>query len=160
MIRGIIAVIVSYVAMALMAFICFTAMFLVLGPDGSFEPGTYKLSMVWMLVSYLVVFIATIIGGWICIKVGKTWGAVTGLIVLCVVFGAMDVKVNMDRAEEQMNTVRPEGESMSNIEAMQSAQSPMWFVMTSPIVYVVGVLIGARIGGCSNQSVASETENP
>jgi len=48
MVRSIIAVIVSYVAMFVLAFIAFTCAYLIVGSDVAFKPGIYEASTTWV----------------------------------------------------------------------------------------------------------------
>jgi len=54
--RKIIAVVVGYIAMALLLFITFTVLYLILGTEGSFKPGSFEVSTIWVICSIIVSF--------------------------------------------------------------------------------------------------------
>ena len=69
--RKIIAVVVGYIAMALLLFITFTVLYLILGTEGSFKPGSFEVSTIWVICSIIVSFGAAMLGGYVCALIAK-----------------------------------------------------------------------------------------
>ncbi len=65
MARNIIGVIVGYLSMSVFMFITFTGLYFALGADGAFEPGSYKVSSIWIIASILIGILTALLGGWI-----------------------------------------------------------------------------------------------
>lgn len=62
MVRNILGVVLGYVAMFAFVFISFTVLYLILGADGSFESGTYEVSIVWVIISFILGLAAAVLG--------------------------------------------------------------------------------------------------
>ena len=71
MLRKIIGVVAGYVIMALLIFILFTLLYLVIGADGAFQPGNYQASGTWLVLSFILGLIAAVVGGFVCVLIAK-----------------------------------------------------------------------------------------
>lgn len=155
--RKILAVILGYIAMVIVVMGGLTGAYLAMGPDRAFEAGTYDITPLWMIVWGVVSVVAAIAGGFVCVKIGKTKGAVQSLILLVVLLGALNafavMKAEAPPPEDQIRL----GDT-PNLEAMAKAQSPMWVHIANPFIGVIGVMVGATMGcGCrKDQSEQSE----
>ena len=143
MVRNILGVIVGYIAMAVFVFLAFTIVYLVLGADGAFEPGTYKVSTIWIIMSIVLSLIAAILGGWICTKKEKNHKAGMILAGIVLVLGIVFALPALNVSDEEMNKVR-DG-SVPNFEAMQNAKQPASSAILNPILGAVGIFIGTRL---------------
>jgi hypothetical protein len=141
--RKIIGVIVGYVAMAAFVFISFTILYLILGPEGSFQPGTYQVSVTWLVLSLVLGLIAAIIGGLVCMIIAKDKSAALWLAGLVLVLGIVLAIPQLSVSEEEMNKVR-EG-NVDNMEAMQNAKQPPLTLILNPIIGAIGVIAGSRL---------------
>ena len=141
MVRQILAGIVGYIAMFIFVFATFSIAYLGMGTDVAFEPGTYDVTMTWIIASTILGFIAAVGGGYVAAIVGKSGLApkITASIVLVmgIVVFAMTV------AAPATDEVRPAG--VPNMEAMSKARTPTWVAALNPIIVIVGVLIGGRL---------------
>ena len=54
MLRTILGVILGYVAMAVLIFLTFTLAYLTMGSEGAFQPGTYEVTALWLVVSFVL----------------------------------------------------------------------------------------------------------
>src|SRR2546423_9504684 len=88
MARSIIAVIASYLAMFVLAFIAFTCAYLIVGSDVAFLPGIYEASTSWIGIAFVINIVVAIIGGFICALIAKGGRAPLALAILAVVVGA------------------------------------------------------------------------
>jgi len=144
MLRKVLAVIAGYIAMALVVFISLTVAYLALGAGGSFQPGTYAPSTIWLVVMFILGLIAAIVGGAVCRLIGRTEGAVSALILVILALGALQVAfAAMAPAPAPEDLVRTG--DVSTIEAMQKAQTPMWTMIANPILGAVGAYVGGRV---------------
>ena len=63
MLRTIGAVIAGYVVVFILVFTMFTVAFLALGTNATYQPGTYDVSMLWIVISTILGFVAAVGGG-------------------------------------------------------------------------------------------------
>jgi len=149
MLRAILAVIVGYVAMAVAVFGTFTGAYLILGADGSFRPGSYEPSGLWLVVSFVLGFGAALLGGTVCRAIARSHKPVAILAVVVVALGALSA-IPMLLASGAEPAVRTG--DVGNIEAMQNARTPLWVALSNPIVGAVGVLLAGRARGTQARS--------
>lgn len=143
MARNILGVIVGYLSMAIFIFVAFTVFYLVLGADGAFEPGFYKVSTTWLIGSILLGIISALFGGWICTIIAKNQKAGMILAGIVLVLGIVFALPALNVPEAEMNKVR-EG-TVTNLEAMQNAKQPPLAVLLNPLMGAVGVFIGTKL---------------
>lgn len=139
LLRGVLGVIGGYLAMSLFVFVTFTGVYLAMGADRAFKPGTYDVSMLWLIVSFVLGFVAAFVGGVVCRLIALTTTAVYVLAGIAVVLGlAMAVGVLM--AEPAQQGARTG--AVSNIDAMTKAQTPLVTALINPIIAAVGICAG------------------
>lgn len=141
MLRGIAGVIVGYIAMFAVVFVCLTAAYLLMGTENVFLPGSFVAGMPWMIIMVVVSIIAAVVGGLVCAKVAGGPTAPKVLAVLVFVLGlAMAVGTMGDN-----KAAVPRAGNVSNFEAMQNAKEPQWFKFANPLIGAIGVLAGAGL---------------
>jgi len=143
MARKIIGVIVGYIAMASVIFITFTLLFLILGAEGSFQPGNFQASTTWLVLSTILGLMAAVIGGLVCVIIAKDHKAAIWLAGLVLVLGIILAIPALSVSEEEMNKVR-EG-NVDNMTAMQNAKQPPVVLILNPIIGAIGVIAGSRL---------------
>lgn len=143
MLRAVLAVIVGYVVMALLVFTTFSLTYLVLGADGAFRPGTYEVTPLWLVMSFVFGFIAAIVGGWVCATIAKNSKATQGFAAVVFIVGLI-VAVSMFRAADDARPQVREG-NVGNIAAMQNARQPAWVALMNALIAPAGILLGARL---------------
>ncbi|MCA1631796.1 MAG: hypothetical protein LC774_16005 [Acidobacteria bacterium] len=141
MARSILAVIAGYVLFALFIFVAFTALYLVLGADASFKPGSYHPSNLWLALSTLLGFIGTVVGGYVCAALARGGRAPLALAVVVLVVGLLFAFLAPKRSEG--SEVR--AGNVPNLEAMQKAIQPRWSALLNPFLGAAGVLVGGRL---------------
>jgi hypothetical protein len=124
-------------------FITFTILYLVLGADGAFEPGTYHVSGIWLAMSFILGLLAAVLGGIICVLIAKERSVALWLAGLVLVLGVVIAIPALGESEETRNIIR-EGD-ISNMEAMQNAKQPPITLILNPIFGAIGVVIGSKI---------------
>ena len=143
MTKKILGVVAGYIAMAAIIFLTFTGLYLLLGADGSFEPGNYNVSTTWLLLSFLLGLIAAIIGGFVCVLIARDRKVAMWLAGIVLVLGFVVAIPALGESDDERNKVR-EGE-VSNTEAMQNAKQPPLTLILNPIIGAIGVIAGSRL---------------
>lgn len=143
MLRKIIGAVAGYIAMAAVIFILFTTLYLILGAEGSFQPGNFQASTTWLVLSTILGLIAAVIGGLVCVLIAKDRKAALWLAGLVLVLGIILAIPSLNVSEAELNKVR-EG-NVDNIEAMQNAKQPPISLILNPIIGAIGVIAGSRL---------------
>jgi hypothetical protein len=140
--RAIASVVVGYVAMFAAMFLAFSGLYLLLGQELSFQPGSYQPSMLWTVVSFALGMAAAVLGGFVCVWIARTATPPKVLAGVVLVIGLLSaVPVLMASATP---TETRTGE-VGNLDAMMKAKQPAWVAVANPFVGLVGVLLGARL---------------
>lgn len=141
MLRAIGSVILGYLAMAVTVFVSFSIAYLLMGTEGAFQPGSYDVSVLWIVVSIVLSFAAAVLGGFVCVTVAKGPTPPKVLAGIVLVLGlALAVPALTQGDNESLS--RPE--NVGNVEAMQNANQPTWIALLNPFIGAAGVLVGAR----------------
>ena len=143
MARSIIAVVVSYIAMFVLAFIAFTCAYLIVGSDVTFKPGIYEASMSWIGIAFVINIVVPIIGGFICALIAKGGRAPLALAILAIVLGLVVAIADMNKGKKNAGMIRTT--NTPNMEAVQKAYWPIWVPFTFPLTSAIGILIGGRL---------------
>jgi hypothetical protein len=150
MFRIIGAVVLGYVAMAVVVFAGLSAAYLVLTADLAFQPGTYDVSMVWIAASVVVGFGAAFLGGSVARTIA---GHVIGPRALAVAVVILGIGLALPVILGSAPTPGPRVGSPGIFEAMQSARTPILALLLNPLIGAIGVLIGGRaLGRAPNAS--------
>lgn len=144
MLRSILAIIVSYVAMFIFLFAAFTGCYLALGAEGAFQTDSYEVSTIWIALTVVVCLLAGTIGGFLCAAISKNKRTCQIFAFIVFILGLLACIPALKRNPDAPNVRAGE---VSNLEAMGLAVSPMWLHLLTPVVSAAGVLLGARIKG-------------
>ncbi len=140
--RNIGAAVLGWVTMAVGVFILMSLMWLGVGAEGAFRPGSWDVSTSWSLGSIAVGLLAALVGGLVCAKTSTSPWAVRLLVVIVVALGVM-VAVGEMSAPVADAGPRPDGVGM--IEAIATAQQPRWLTWLNPVLGAVGAILGTRM---------------
>jgi hypothetical protein len=143
MTRSIIAVIVGYVAMFVLVFATFTCVFLLMGTDWSFKPGSFEASNRWIAMSLVANLIIGVIGGMVCASIAR--GGKAPMVLAIVVFALGLLLAIPSLMAHQKNAGEVRTGNVSQMEAMQKANEPVWVPFTFPVIGAIGVLIGGKL---------------
>lgn len=143
MIREIGAVLVAYICMAVFIFATLSVAYMALGSEGAFLPGSYDVSMSWILITTLLGLIAAGLGGLVCAIIALKAVTPKALAGAVLVLGLLMAIPVLTADDSEKKTVRAGAVAMS--EAMTDAQQPIWVAFLNPLVGAVGVLGGARL---------------
>lgn len=141
MLRIIGGVVLGYVAMFVAMFAGLTALFLVLGADATFEPGTYQPTVTWLVPQFAVMFAAAAIGGYVAMVIGRTRSTMIALVVVITILGIVSGYYEMTVATPYPGA---RGSDVSNLDAMMKAQQPDWAPFAKLPVGILGMLVGCR----------------
>lgn len=141
MLKTIGGVVGGYVAMFLIVFVSFSLAFLALGPDGAFQPGTYDVTPVWLIVSFVLAFIAAVIGGFVSVTISDDPKVPRALAIVVIVIGLISAIQTMNADP----VAASRGADVGNLAAMMNATQPTWVALLNPIIGVIGVMLGARL---------------
>lgn len=141
MLKNVLAVIAGYLVMLVFIFVVFTGLYLAIGADRAFEPGTYEVSVLWLVISLTLSLVAAILGGYVCAAIGNSSAAARSLAILVIVLGIISAWPALDPAKDPRPNVRIA--DVPNMEAMMNARQPPWVAISLPFIGAAGVLIGA-----------------
>lgn len=137
--RNVVGAVLGWVVMAGAVFLLFFGLWMVLGPDGAFQPQSWEVSGIWLLGSIVVSLLAAVLGGLVCTWVAADDRGLLMLMALVVVLGVAIALGDVPAAEG----IRPPEVGMD--EAINSAQEPKWLVWLNPVFGVVGAFAGSRL---------------
>lgn len=143
MARSILAVVVAYVAMFVLAFIAFTCAYLIVGSDVAFKTGIYEASTTWIGIAFAIQVVIAIIGGLICAAIAKGGRAPLALAIVAIVLGIGVALADMNKARANAGLVRTA--NTPQLEAVQKAYWPIWVPFAFPFASAVGILIGGKL---------------
>jgi hypothetical protein len=138
--RAIVSVVVGYVVMFAAIFLAFSGLYLLLGQDRSFRPGSYEPSVLWTVVSFVLGAGAAVLGGYVSAGIARTATPPKVLAGVVLVIGLVSaVPVLMAAA----TPAEARAGEVSNLDAMTKAKQPAWVAVANPFVGLAGVLLGA-----------------
>ncbi len=138
------SVVVGYIAMALFIFLSFSLVYVAMGADRAYQPGTYEVSGLWMAVSLVLGLLGAVLGGWICLLIAKSLRGPQILAAVVFVLGLVTAFMYLGGPDADAPTVRDT--AVGIFDAMQYSRTPNWINFANIVVGVVGVLLGAKLG--------------
>ena len=147
MLRSILAIIASYAVMIVFFFLAFTGSYLAFGTERVFQPDSYEVSIVWIVVAVVVSFLGSVVGGYICAAISRNMRTCQIFAFIVFLLGLLACIPAMKRNPDAPNVRAGE---VPNLKAMQLAVSPLWLHLLTPVVSAAGVLAGARMKGRGN----------
>jgi hypothetical protein len=137
--RAALGVVVALVVMSVVVFAMSVAPWLILGVDTALEPGRFVTVPAYDVYAVVVGALGAALGGWLCIKIGRSRLAVIVLAVLSFAGGMTNAY-----AQHAKPAPGPRAPGVSAMEAVKARQEPAWFTLLMPCLGVVGVLLGGR----------------
>lgn len=144
MLKSILAIIASYIAMFIFMFAAFTGCYFALGAEGTFQTDSYEVTTVWIALTVVVCLLAGIIGGFLCAAISKSKRTCQVFAFIVFFIGLLACFIPAMKRNHAPNVRAGE---VSNTEAMRLAVSPMWLHLLTPVLSAAGVLLGARMKG-------------
>lgn len=143
MLRAVGGVVLGYLVIAALVFLCLSLAYVILGGDLAFQPETYEVSWLWIFASFILSFAAALVGGLVCAAVARGKGAVAVLAGIVLVLGLAMAMPELGRPE--IAARRPD--RVGNFEAFQNAEQPAWVMVVLPFLGAAGVLLGGALSG-------------
>jgi hypothetical protein len=140
MLRSILGVIAGYAVISLFFFAAFTGIYFTLGVERIFQPDSYEVSALWLVLSAAIGLGAGILGGYVCAAISKskrTCELFAGIVLIILVLFCLP----------KMRDPNPHVRAgdVSYMDAMRLTQMPLWMHLLNPVLGAVGVLLGARM---------------
>lgn len=146
MLRSILAVIVTYVLMAVVVMAAFMGLWFGLGPDGLLQPGSFKGNTLITIAAPAITVVGGLFGGGLCARLGKKRGPVMVLAGLMMDVGLMTAYLTLQKPFSA--NPRPLGMRVQGI--MEVGREPTWVVVSKPILGAGGgVPVGGLAMGCA-----------
>jgi hypothetical protein len=142
MLKSILAIIVSYIAMFVIFMAIFTGLYFALGVERVFQADSYEVSMLWIVLTLAVGFLVSMFAGYLCWVISKSWRACQIFALIVFLLALIQCFSALKRNPDEPNTRAGE---VGMFDAMKLAVSPFWLHVVNPILCGAGVLIGARM---------------
>jgi len=142
-VRTALAVIVGYMTLVVVVMTSRFAAFMILGVEGAFEPGSYLPSGRWIAISFVLGFVAAVIGGYVCAAVSRDAGGPNLLAASVLVLGLVSASFTLWGLVEGPPPIRPPDVEIT--EAARNAVQPAWVAFINPFIGVAGILLGCRL---------------
>jgi undecaprenyl pyrophosphate phosphatase UppP len=143
-VKSIVAVVASYAAMFVFYFAVFTGLYLALGAERVFQPDSYEVSTLWIVLAIVLPFVGAIIGGYLCAAISKSMRTCQVFAFIVFFLGLLACIPAMKRNPDAPNV---RADDVPNLQALQLAVTPMWVHLVTPVISAAGVLLGARRKG-------------
>jgi hypothetical protein len=143
MARTVVGIIVGYLTMFVLVSITFMGVFLLMGTEWSFKPGSFEASNGWVAMALVSNFIIGVVGGLICVLIARGEKAPLVLAIVVFVLGLV-LAIPAVIARNTYGGLARTG-NVTQAEAMQKANEPIWAPFTFPVLGAVGVLLGGKL---------------
>jgi hypothetical protein len=138
MLRSIIAVIVTYIAMMVFVMGVFAGLWFGMGPDRLLEPGTWKGNMILCIAAPAITVIGGLLGGVMCARIGRARKPVIALAAVTFVVGMVCCYFTLQKPEP----TGPRDPELTMEQIMEQGREPTWIAILNPIIGAGAVLIG------------------
>jgi len=142
MLKSIIAIVVSYLAMFVFFMVVAIGCYVALGSERVFQPDSYEISMLWLVLTVVVSFLASAIAGYLCAAISGSW-TTCRVFAFIVFLATLGFCVASLRQSQESPNVR--ASEVSYGDGMRLGVSPMWLHFVSPVISGIAVLVGARM---------------
>lgn len=142
MLKTIGGIVLGYIALTILFFGVFTGLYLALGPERVFQPGTFQISMLWLVLALAGALIAGTLGGFVCRAVSRSMRVCR---VFAIIVFLLSVVMCLPVVMADQTPRKRGNEPLPTMEAMQQGQAPIWMHLLSAVLSGGGVLLGARL---------------
>lgn len=137
--RSIIAVVVSYVAIAAIGMALFFALVVSLPKDQLLHPGTFHATAIVNTAAIFIGLLAATSGGVVCTRIG---GPRPALVLAAIVF-ALGAAMGVQNQMKPDPGARPI--DMPLMDVIAKAKEPTWIAVINPVLGAAGVMLGSRL---------------
>jgi CDP-diglyceride synthetase len=142
MLKSILAIIVSYLALFILFMAIFTGCYFALGIERVFQPDRYEVSTLWVILTLVIAFLVTMFAGYLCAALSKNWRTCQVFALIVFLLALWQCFSGMKRNPDAPNV---RAGDVTYLEAIALAVSPMWLHVVNPLINGAGVLLGARM---------------
>jgi len=139
MLRAIAGIIVSYIVMAVFIAVIFLGLVLALGLERVFQPDSYEVSTLWLVISTGISICGAILGGYVCAVISRSNRACQVLALVVVVLGVL---LCLPKVREDPHVRAGE---VPILQVMQLVQMPAWAYVLTPVLGAAGIVFGATM---------------
>ncbi len=143
MLKNLLSILLGYFSMSMFILLTFSTLFIILGTEVSLQPNSYQISFIWLHISIVLTMLASILGGYICIKFANNRKNVYSLAVSILILGLIISFAKISNPDLIASLSRS-GE-ISSIEAMLKAKQPISMMFIHPFISAIGILIGGNV---------------
>jgi hypothetical protein len=147
MVKTILGIVLGYIAMSVVLFLLFSALYMVLGTSGSFQAGSLYVSTIWLIAGFVIFFVGAVAAGAVSSLISKSPKAGLLMGVVIVILGVIMAFGQISQMPESM--VR-EAQEIPMMEAMSIAQQPVWALFVNPLFGLFGALTGGSLFGSND----------
>jgi hypothetical protein len=132
----------GYILMFVVLFATLTAMYFGLGSERAFLPGSYAVTPLWIAVFCFFQFDSGLVAGVVVSKLSSDRKVPLILAAMTLVLGiVMALPTVLGTVQDAV----PRSESLTNMDAMMQAQTPVWIQLIAPALAALGVTAGAML---------------
>lgn len=132
----------GYILMFVVLFATLTAVYFALGTERTFLPGSYAVTPLWMAVFCFFQFDSGLVAGIVVSKLSRDRKVPLILAAMTLVFGILMALPAIQSGAH--DTLSRDG-SLTNMQAMMQAQTPVWIQLIAPALAALGVIAGATL---------------
>jgi peptidoglycan/LPS O-acetylase OafA/YrhL len=149
MLRGILAVVVGYLAIGAWTMLVLSLAWSLLGASFAFQEGTFRVSAAWIVLLFPITALGAALGGLVAALLGKSptnrpVNFLAGVVLLAWLVMAV-IHVMVEEPDKEVAGA-PEPEAMTGRGASSEAVYPTWYNFTIPFVGMIAVVMGGRLG--------------
>jgi len=130
----------GYILMFVVLFATLTALYFALGSERTFLPGSFAVTPLWMAVFCFLQFNSGLSAGIVVSKLSTDRKVPLILATMTLVFGMLMALVAV---QGTVHDAIPRDGSLTNMQAMMQAQTPVWIQLIAPALAALGVIAGA-----------------
>lgn len=151
MLRSIIGVVVGYAVLSVFFLAVFAGAYFVLGLERIFQPDSYEVSKLWLVLSAAISLGGSMLAGYICATISRSKRT-------CELFAAIILIILILFCIPKLRDPSPHVRAgdVSFMDSMRLTQMPVWMHALNPVLGAVGVLLGARMKQRSVKVISSQ----
>ena len=132
----------GYILMFVVLFATLTAMYFGLGSERTFLPGSYAVTPLWIAVFCFFQFDSGLVAGVVVSKLSRDRKVPLILAAMTLVLG---IVMALPAVQGTVPDAVPRTGSLTNMDAMMQAQTPVWIQLIAPALAALGVTAGAML---------------
>ncbi|WP_309673532.1 hypothetical protein [Gemmatimonas sp.] len=132
----------GYILMFVVLFATLTAVYFALGTERTFVPGSYAVTPLWIAVFCFFQFDSGLVAGIVVSKLTRDRKVPLILAGMTLVFGIL---MALPAIASGVNATMTRDGSLTNMQAMMQAQTPVWIQLIAPALAALGVTAGATL---------------